>query len=554
MQAEFQAALMASRAAWHRFQQCALAPRQTQEELLFGLIRENQRTAFGREHGFDRINSIDDYRKQVPIADYERFRPYIDRLKDGEPHMLTNEPPLMFTMTSGSTGEPKLIPVTLSTRASHAALTQLWYGRAFADHPGCAGGKVFGLVGAAEEGRTPSGTPYGAASGLIYKSSPPWIQQTHALPYEITAIKDFAAKYYTAMRLGLEQNVTFLGTPNPSTILRLVETADRFKQEIVRDIRDGALSSRFDIASPIRHAISGRIAMNPERAKQLEALFHGSDRLRPQDYWPNLALIGCWKGGSVGVRLKELASWFAADTPVRDLGYMASEGQMSLPISDVGSAGVLTIGTNFYEFVPESEIGSARPITLTSDELEIGAAYYVILTTPGGLYRYAINDLIRVTGFYEKAPLIEFLRKGRDITSITGEKLHVNQVIEAMARAQQTCKIWLDHFSVNADVEHSRYVFAVEAAATGEQDALTKLLNAIDDQLGKLNVEYAQKRDSQRLKPPVLWLMKPGWFERTTNAAMRRNSRDTQFKAQLLGTSLEPADEILRVVEPALPA
>lgn len=222
--AELQQALSASRQAWQRWQAQTAKPRETQEALLRELVRKNQDTAFGREHAFASIKTTNDYRKQVPIADYERFRPYIDRVVHGAAAMLTQEPVLMFTLTSGSTGQPKLIPVTESTRAAHTKLTQLWYGRAFADHPGCIAGKVFGLVGAAEEGRSPSGIPYGAASGLIYKSSPPWIQQAHALPYEIAEIKDPEAKYYTAMRLGIENHVSFLGTPNPSTILRLVET------------------------------------------------------------------------------------------------------------------------------------------------------------------------------------------------------------------------------------------------------------------------------------------------------------------------------------------
>lgn len=513
------------------------------------LVRRHRHTAFGREHGFAHIKTVADYRQQVPIADYERFRPYIDRLRNGEPSILTEDPPLMFTMTSGSTGEPKLIPVTEAARAAHARLTQLWYGRAFSDHPTCAAGKVFGLVGAAEEGRTPGGIPYGAASGLIYKSSPPWIQQAHALPYEIAEIKDFEAKYYTAMRLGLEQNVTFLGTPNPSTILRLAETADRFKQEIIKDIHDGRLSNSFAIADSIRQALASRLAANPQRAKELDSMIHGDDRLRPQSYWPNLGLIGCWKGGSVGVRLQEFESWFGATTAVRDLGYMASEGQMSLPISDKGSAGILAIDTNFYEFVPEAEIANTRASPLTCEELEVGVEYHLILTSAGGLYRYDINDVVRVAGYYQKTPLIEFLRKGRDVTNITGEKLHVNQIIRAMEQAQRAVGIAVRHFRACADIERSRYVFAVETDAAASPAALPALLNAIESSLCGLNVEYAQKRDSQRLKPPALWLMQPGWFERKTSAAMQKSVRDTQHKAQLLTTALEPSGEVLRVVE-----
>jgi hypothetical protein len=543
-------ALLLSRYHWQRWEACSANPRATQNELLLRIIRQNRSSAFGRDHGFGAIETIEEYRKQVPVGDYERFRPYIDRAKQGESAVLTGEPVLMFTMTSGSTGEPKLIPVTESTRVNHSRQTRLWYSRAFQDHPGSAAGKVFGLVGRTVEGHTTGAIPYGAASGLIYQSSPAWIKRAHALPYEIAEIKDFQAKYYVAMRLAIEQDVTFLGTPNPSTILRLVETADRFRDEIVKDVRDGSLSNRFELAPDIRAALSKKLSPNRGRAQKLAKALAAAGQLRPSDYWPNLRLIGCWKGGSVGVRLKELAAWFGDAVPTRDLGYMASEAQMSLPISDHGSAGILAIDANFYEFIPESENGKANPITLDCDELEVSKVYSVILTTAAGLYRYDINDLIRVTGFHGRTPLIEFLRKGRDVTNITGEKLHVNQVIQAMEQAQRATGADVQHFRGFADVEKSRYVFMVELDGTKPNDETLKhLLTELDTRLSGLNIEYADKRKSDRLKAPVLCLMKPGWFERKASAALQAGARDVQFKVQLLSATPEDPGEIICTVE-----
>jgi hypothetical protein len=544
------AARLLSELRWQRWQRLTRQPRATQNQLVQKIIRRNQTTAFGREHGFSKIQSVNDYRRQVPVGDYERFRPYIERARQGETFVLTAEAILMFTMTSGSTGAPKLIPVTESTRASHARLTELWFSRVFHDHPGCAAGKIFALVGAAVEGRTDGGMTYGAASGLIYQSSPRWIRRVHALPYEIAEIKDFQAKYYLAMRLALAQDITFLGTPNPSTLIRLVETADGFRDDIIKDIHDGALSSRFEITSTIRAAIAPALTPNRARAKELQTFVEQKGRLRPREYWPRLQLIGCWKGGSVGVRLKELEIWFGAGTPTRDLGYLASEAQMSLPVSDEGSAGILAIDANFYEFIAETEIDSPRPVTLTCDELESGGIYYVILTTAGGLYRYDINDVIRVAGFHGRTPLIEFLRKGRDVTNITGEKLHVNQLIQAMEQAQRITGAAIAHFRACADVEASRYAFMVEFdGAEPDKESLKNLLSELDTRLSEMNVEYADKRKSDRLKAPVLQVMKPGWFERSVSSAQQRATRDVQFKAQLLSATPEDPSDIMSTVE-----
>jgi hypothetical protein len=535
---------------WKRWNELTARPREAQTQLLLEIIGRNRSTRFGADHRFDEISSALHYRKQVPIGDYEVFRPYVERAKNGESHSLTREPVILFTLTSGTTAEPKLIPVTRSTGKAHRALTRLWYYRAFVDHPGLLSKKILGIVSPAVEGRTPCGIPFGAASGLIFQSSPGWVKNTFVTPYEVAEIKDFDAKYYVIMRLALEHDVSFFATPNPSSIVRLVETADRQKEEIIKDIRDGTINSRCNLSAGIRCALNVGLVKNPGRAHELEGFAARHQRLRPAEYWPGLRLIGCWKGGTVGVRLKEFERWFAPGTAVRDLGYMASEAQMSLPVSDEGSAGILAITTNYYEFIPEAEIRSSQPVTLTCEELQEGETYYAVLTTPGGLYRYDINDVVRVAGFYKRTPLIEFARKGRDVTSLTGEKLHVNQLIQAMAEAERATDITVRHYRAFADSENSRYAFLVEfETAPPGHKPLARLLAEIDAGLCRLNIEYAQKRDSQRLGAPVLWVMKPHWFERSAHAGMARGARDAQYKAALLTAAAEDPSEVLFAVE-----
>jgi GH3 auxin-responsive promoter len=546
------AAAFLTRRQWTGWHDLTAKPQEIQDHLLFDLIKRNRATRFGRDHHFEAIRSLSDYRAQVSVGDYERLRPYIEHAQNGEAHALTAEPVLMFTLTSGSTGQPKLIPITQTTRRNHRQLTRLWYYRAFVDHPDLFSGKLLGVVSPVIEGRTAGGIPFGAASGLIYQSSPSWIQNAYATPYEIAEVKDFEAKYYLIMRLALEHDITFFGTPNPSTILKLVETVNRNKQEMIQDICDGTIAAWCNLQPKMRAALESRLRKNPARARRLESLIKNDGTLRPREYWPRLQLIGCWKGGTVGVRLKEFARWFGKTTPVRDLGYMASEAQMTLPISDSGSAGILAIDENFYEFIPESEIDSPAPTILTCAELDAGASYYLVLTTAAGLYRYDINDVVRVAGFYNQTPLIEFVRKGRDVTNITGEKLHVNQVIQAMAQAQNAAGMAVQHFRACADAEESLYSFFVELdGAMPAQERLMQLLQELDASLRALNVEYAQKRESRRLAAPVLCVMKSGWFQRKANAALEPGTRDVQLKAQLLSATPEEASEIQFVVKTA---
>ena len=274
------AAAFLTRRQWTRWHDLTAKPQEIQNHLLFDLIKRNRATRFGRDHHFEAIHSLSDYRAQVSVGDYERLRPYIECAQNGEANALTAAPVLMFTLTSGSTGQPKLIPITETTRRNHRLLTRLWYYRALIDHPDLFSGKLLGVVSPVVEGRTAGGIPFGAASGLIYQSTPSWIQNAYATPYEIAEVKDFEAKYYLIMRLALEHDITFLGTPNPSTILKLVETVNRNKHEIIQDICDGTISGA--VQPPARNARGARgPSQEKPRAREKTRIFNQERRVAP---------------------------------------------------------------------------------------------------------------------------------------------------------------------------------------------------------------------------------------------------------------------------------
>src|SRR6185503_533995 len=129
----------------------------------------------------------------------------------------------------------------------------------------------------------------------------------------------------------------------------------------------------------------------PRRARELETLrSQRGGRLLPVDYWPDLKLIGCWKGGTVGSYVEHFPELFDPDgrrpLPVRDLGYLASEARGSITLSDEGSAGVLCVDTNVFEFVEADQLDadpedSSKWDFLGAHEIEAPREYYVIVTT-----------------------------------------------------------------------------------------------------------------------------------------------------------------------------
>lgn len=548
-----------------RFEEATLDPVRVQRELLQEILQKNADTEYGRRHSFATIRGHQDYVRQVPVVTYEDILDDMTRVAGGAKGVFTAEDPVMFAQTSGSTGDAKLIPVTPSDQGRrHQDVMRTWLSHAQRAHPDIFDKKIVSLVSPAVEGYTDAGIPYGSTSGHIYRNMPGIVRKAYSIPYEVFEIEDYTARYYAIMRISLEHDVRLLCTANPSSVLKMVEKADEFSEDIIRDIRDGTLSEKYEIEKEIREVVARKLRRNPQRAAVLEQMRTKRDgRLLPGDYWDTLSLIGCWKGGTVGHYIEKFEPWFNPDgdkrVPVRDWGYLASELRGSTPLSDEGSRGVLTVAANYFEFSPVDAVeqNPGDPASwpyLTIEEVEDGREYYIFPTTPSGLYRYDINDVVRIDGYYNKTPQIVFLRKGRGMTNITGEKVSVNQVIQAFDMAIAQTDLLPDHFKAEADVDNSRYLFRAEFGnRLSGRDAAAAFLDAVDRGLKELNLEYAAKRDSQRLAAPVLHVMREGWYERDRQRQVAGGKRMFQAKTDVLtAAKLETREirpELLDVVE-----
>jgi hypothetical protein len=544
------------------FQAATAAPAQAQACVLAALVRANADTAFGREHGFATIRTPAAFARRVPIRDYEALRPYVSRTVAGEAGVLTTEAPLMFATTSGTTGEPKLVPVTPAALRTTAALMRLWTVYALRDHPRLLDHRVLTLVGAAVEGHVPSGLPVGAMTGLIQQRLPWLIRRRHAVPYAAALVREAETRYFVTVRLALAHQVSSIGTPNPSTLLRLADVATRRPDDLVRAIHDGTLGAgRIEPMAgtgvgdgELRRALTAGLRPDPQRAATLEALARRHGRLVLGECWPELALFACWLGGSAGLQARHLDAHFPG-LARRDLGLVASEGRMTIPLEDDSAAGVLAVHAGFFEFIPEEEIDAACPPTRLAHELEDGRCYYVIVTGANGLYRYDMNDVVEVRGFYHRTPRLAFVRKGRDMLNITGEKLHLNHVLHALRAAERAAGLGVWQFRLIPDVEASRYDLLLEMSRPPDVRQLATLGRVFDGALAEVNVEYAGKRASGRLAMPRLHLMRAGWSERLCRKEFAEGRRDVQHKWNALRPEWDVASraEVITTLDTTAP-
>jgi len=506
-----------------------------QDRLLAQMLRDHAETDFGRDHGFASIGNYDDFRRAVPIRTYEALQPYIDRVLAGQTTALlpAGEQLEMFSRTSGTTGEPKHIPVTRRFLADLRRGWNIFGVNALTDHPAGWLRAIVTISSSIRETTSPAGTPCGAISGLLSASQKRIVRRMYVAPRGAEDIQDPAAKYYTILRCGVGRDVSMITTANPSSTIKLIETGQAHAERLCRDVADGTFCPPGDVPAELARRV--RCGPNPALARQIEAGIARDGELRPGHFW-NVEVLCNWTGGTVGLYLPRLRELFGP-VPIRDIGLVASEGRLSIPLEDETPAGVAEITANVLEFVPADQADRLDPTTRRAHELDVGAEYSIVLSNRAGLWRYHLDDRVRVTGHLGTSPVFEFLSRGAHTANITGEKITEHQVVAAMAHAARQTGTALDRFTLQGRFARVPYYqLRVELPAGPPAQALA---NALDRALGELNIEYRAKRDSQRLGPVRAVSVEPGTFlQREQDILRRRHGRGEQYKHTYLLTNV----------------
>lgn len=545
---------------WFRkFETATTRCRDVQHRGLFDKLKRNQSSEFGRVHRFDQIHSVADFRRHVPVTDYSYFEPYIDRVKRGEvTAMFGPKTKLhMFAMSSGTTDTPKFIPVTDEFLREYRFGWMLWGIRTYDMHYAIYRLKVVQLSGDWTQAHTEAGIPCGSISGLTMQSQCKIVRERYCVPGDLMKVQDTNAKYYAALRFSLPWSVGMATAANPSTLINLAKIGDVEKENLLRDLADGTLSTHVDIPPDVRQRVEQLTKQRfPERVRELERVISATGHLFPKDYWPALQVLSNWTGGSMGAYLMRYPDYWG-NIPVRDIGLIASEGRMTIPVEDGTRAGVLDLLHQFFEFIPEHEIESENPTVLEAHELKEGERYYILLTTSGGLYRYNIHDLVRCVGYYNSTPMLEFLNKGSHYSSITGEKLSEFQVCRAVEKTLRELDLCLTAFTLApcwADPPH--YSLLVEEGDLPSAATAARLADAVDRCLIEQNVEYESKRDTHRLGPVSVKVLPTGTWERFVRDRLTmRGATSEQYKHPSLVSDLNFVRQfrVIREVLPRLP-
>jgi hypothetical protein len=418
-------------------------PQHAQNELLMRIVRANADTEFGREHDFANIHSAGDYRSAVRIRSYAQFDNQIRRIASGEAGVLTSSLAVAFEETGGTASGSKLIPYTAESLASFREAVLPWLSDLAGRRPGICAGKTYVSISPVtrQQRVLPGGIPIGLGSDAAYLGDE--LMQAFlsilAVQPGVATLADINAwRLATLTELVECEELSFVSAWSPTFILNLIEA-----------IPSLASSLALKLSRPAQKRLTAFIQRSCKDTTPL---------------WPQLDTISCWSDGSSSVFAARLAS-LCPQALIEPKGLFATEAAITLPWG--GREGCVPALTSTYvEFIDDD----GRPHI--AHELDAGAGYRVVITTPGGLYRYDMGDRVRCVGHDGKVARLKFEGRAGMTSDMVGEKLDEAFVTKALAglpcaaallpktHPKPHYELWLDAVAVDQNSSS-------EAAETG---------------------------------------------------------------------------------------
>lgn len=473
---------------------------QISEKLLMHLLDKNKDTEYGRKYGFSEIHSIEDYKNRVPLSDYDEYEPYISRMvKKNEQGLIMRDIPKHYALSSGSVGVPKHIPVSAEELAIYKKYgTSMLFGvmdEYYRNTTGKSFKTGFGVnTLELKFSETPFNIPKGAISGNILKQDKDILPYLLSPPWDVIAPKEDMDLKYLRARFTLErEDISFLDGAFMTSLVDLVDYICNNWKMLCKDIRYGRISEDADVPGNIREALEAELMPNPKRAKALAAEFRkGFKGILPR-IWPDLQFVGSIGTGGFFTYTKKMIRYTGRNIPFEHLSYAASEGLFATARHPFDTFYVLIPESGFYEFIPERSDDDTG--TLTIDELEEGEKYEIIITNLSGLYRYRIKDVIRVIGFYNEAPLVQFIYRKGQMLSIAGEKTNQDAVQWAVEQFMKETGVIVNDYSIYADTdtEPGHYAFIIEPEEIVPEDKIEEYRDVIEAKMSHANPSYGDK-------------------------------------------------------------
>ena len=412
-----------------------------QENIFFSLIKNAKPTLFAKDHSFETIKSYDDFKKNVPVRDYEQLKNYIEKIKEGKENVLWKGKPIYFAKTSGTTSGVKYIPISKDSISNHinTARNALLCYMAISGNYSFASGKLIFLSGSPVLERI-GGIPTGRLSGIVNHHVPSYLRNNQLPSYQTNCIEEWESKLDKIVEETIDKNMTLISGIPPWMQMYF----DKLTEKTGKKIKD--IFPNFSVM------VQGGVNFEPYKAKLFD---------------------------SIGKEIDTVELFPASE------GFFAFQENYKEP--------GLLLNTNsgiFYEFIPVNEIFNALPTRLGLKDVIVGENYALIISSNAGLWAYNIGDTVK---FISTNPY-KLIVSGRikHYISAFGEHVIAEEVEYALLKAANEEKVKITEFTVAPFISQtngkSYHEWFIEFENLPEN--LTLFSKKVDTYLRSKNVYY----------------------------------------------------------------
>jgi hypothetical protein len=470
------------------FQDSLIDPLKSQKKILLKIIKKNKNTEYGQKYNFKYLKSIEEYKKYVPIIKFNEIYNEVERIKAGEKNILTKDKVVYFASTSGTTSKVKLVPITKQRIKNYNKEFALWAVYVLKDYVKIANGKTLYFAGPYFEGKTKGKIPYGSISGYLPHKSPWYIKRKISNPITLYNEMNFDKKIKKMAIYALLENITQIAFTTPIEAILFLDYIKENREKLIKIIKK----------------------KNLKRAEYLENI----KDFKAINIWPNIGLVSCFRSKTNELYIDTLMKKIGKKIEIRDPGINASEGRISIGIGKDGISGVLPLNMTFFEFIEE---GKEKQEPVTVEKLKLNKKYKVIITTQEGLYRYDMGDIIKVTGFFKKIPLVKFFNR-ENYLNIAGELAYEDEIVKAIKKSITDSKLKIKNYTLIPCIKDlskkPKYEILLDLDESEEEKKINLFKKRLDENLKDLINDYKQMREEfGRMDPPIVTILEKGSYE-----------------------------------------
>ena len=444
--------------------QWSLAPDKTQDRVFRQLIAGAKNTKFGQDHAFAQIDHYEQFKRLVPVRDYEGLKPYVDQILAGQSDVLWPGKPAYLAKTSGTTSGVKYIPITADSVLNHInsardALLNHVHERGngrFLD------GKLIFLSGSPTMTQK-AGIHTGRLSGIANHHVPGYLRTNQLPSYETNCIEDWETKLARIVDETVDQDMSLISGIPPWVQMYFDWLIERTGRPV------GELFPNFSVL------VYGGVNFAPYRRKLFE---------------------------SIGRPVASIETYPASEGFIAYQDSQSEEGLLLLLNSGI-----------FFEFISADEYFDDNPSRLSIHDVQLGVNYALILNSNAGLWGYSIGDTVK---FVSKDPYrVVVTGRIKHFISAFGEHVIGEEVEKAMRlTTERFPEVEVIEYTVAPQVEpdeglprHEWYV----AFARPPQDAAA-FERTLDEQLVKINTYYEDLITGNILRPLQVIALPPEAF------------------------------------------